>query len=127
MLSGIRRSATRAYLIELRERGLTEWDAGESTGDIAARRGKTVPEPKLVEQDERITKLVRQSPVATLQEQLPKLGLYEAPIERALYDSRRITTGTSAHGAATTHQPRGRFQPARCRMVPGSVHMGNVG
>ncbi len=47
----------------------------ETTGDIAPRRGKTGPKPKLVEHAERITELVRQSPDATLQELRQKLGL----------------------------------------------------
>jgi transposase len=89
----------RAYSIDLRERVLLDWDAGlgthavarkyrvspewvrklrrqrEATGDIAPRRGKTGPKPKLIEHAERITELVRQSPDATLQELRQRLGL----------------------------------------------------
>jgi transposase len=89
----------RAYSIDLRERVLMDWDAGlgthavarkyrvspewvrklrrqrETTGDIAPRRGKTGPKPKLDEHAERITELVHQSPDATLNELRQKLGL----------------------------------------------------
>jgi transposase len=89
----------RAYSIDLRERVLMDWDAGlgthavarkyrvspewvrklrrqrDATGDIAPRRGKTGPKPKLGEHAERITELVRQSPDATLSELRQKLGL----------------------------------------------------
>jgi len=89
----------RAYSIDLRERVLMDWDAGlgthavarkyrvspewvrklrrqrDVTGDIAPRRGKTGPKPKLDEHAERIAELVRQSPDATLSELREKLGL----------------------------------------------------
>jgi transposase len=89
----------RAYSIDLRERVLMDWDAGvgtnalarkyhvspewvrklrrqrDTTGDIAPRRGKTGPKPKLAAHVERITELVRQSPDATLGELRQILGL----------------------------------------------------
>jgi transposase len=47
----------------------------EATGDIRPRRGQTGPKPKLAAYVEQLTKLVQESPDATLAELRQKLGL----------------------------------------------------
>ena len=88
-----------AYSLDLRERVLADFDAGmgndavarkyrvssrwvykirrqrAETGEIAPRRGKTGPKPKLAEHHERILQLVRQQPDATLAEIRDQLGV----------------------------------------------------
>jgi transposase len=46
----------------------------EETGDIAPRRGKTGPKPKLAEHTERLLQLVQEQPDATLAELRDRLG-----------------------------------------------------
>ena len=82
----------RPYSVDLRERVLADFDSGmgneavarkyyvssrwvyklrmqrEKTGDIAPRRGKTGPKPKLAEHTERLKQLVEEQPDATLVE-----------------------------------------------------------
>ena len=89
----------RAYSIDLRERVLADYDAGmsneavarkfrvssrwvyklrmqrERTGDIAPRRGKTGPKPKLAEHSDRLLQLVQEHPDATLEELRERLGV----------------------------------------------------
>ncbi len=89
----------RALSIDLRERVLADFDAGmgneavarkyrvssrwvykirrqrEETGDIAPRRGKTGPKPKLVEHTDRLLELVQANPDATLKELRQQLGV----------------------------------------------------
>jgi len=90
----------RALSIDLRERVLADFDAGmgneavarkyrvssrwvykirrqrEETGDIAPRRGKTGPKPKLVEEHaDRLRELVQENPDATLKELRKRLGV----------------------------------------------------
>jgi len=89
----------RAYSLDLRQRVLADFDAGmgnnavaskyrvssrwvykirrqrTETGDIAPRRGKTGPKPKLAEHTERLMELVQQQPDATLAELRDRLGV----------------------------------------------------
>lgn len=89
----------RAYSVDLRERVLADFDAGmgneavarkyrvssrwvykirrqrEETGDIAPRRGKTGPKPKLAEHTEQLLQLVQEQPDATLEELRDRLGV----------------------------------------------------
>ena len=89
----------RAYSVDLRERVLAGLDEGmskaalsrqfrvstrwiyklekqrEETGDIAPRRGKTGPKPKLAEHADRLLELVEQQPDASLQELRERLGV----------------------------------------------------
>lgn len=89
----------RAYSMDLRERVLADYDAGmsneavarkyrvssrwvynlrkrrEETGDIAPRRGKTGPKPKLAEHSQRLLQLVEEQPDATLEELRERLGV----------------------------------------------------
>lgn len=89
----------RAYSIDLRERVLADFDGGmgneavarkyrvssrwvyklrkqrEETGDIAPRRGKTGPKPKLAEHSDRLLELVAEQPDATLAELRERLGV----------------------------------------------------
>ncbi len=89
----------RAYSMDLRERVLADFDAGmgneavarkyhvssrwvfklrrqrEETGDIAPRRGKTGPKPKLAEHTDRLLELVEEQPDATLEELRERLGV----------------------------------------------------
>lgn len=88
-----------AYSVDLRERVLADFDAGigndavarkyrvssrwvykirrqrAETGDIAPRRGKTGPKPKLADHRERLMQLVEQQPDATLVELRDRLGV----------------------------------------------------
>ena len=88
-----------AYSIDLRERVLLDLDAGmtkasiarnyrvstrwvyklqkqrEATGDIAPRRGKTGPKPKLAEHADRLLRLVEEQPDASLAELRERLGV----------------------------------------------------
>ncbi len=88
-----------AYSLDLRQRVLADFDAGmgnnavarkyrvssrwvykirrqrTETGDIAPRRGKTGPKPKLAEHTERLMQLVEQQPDATLKELRDRLGV----------------------------------------------------
>lgn len=89
----------RAYSVDLRERVLADFDAGmgneavarkyrvssrwvykirrqrAETGDIAPRRGRTGPKPKLAEHHERLLQLVQEQPDATLKELRDRLGV----------------------------------------------------
>lgn len=89
----------RAYSMDLRERVLADCDAGVRTisvarkfsvsaswirrlkqrrresGEIAPRRGKTGPKPKLAEYEEKLEELVREKPDATLSELRDKVGV----------------------------------------------------
>lgn len=89
----------RPYSVDLRERVLADFDAGmgndavarkyrvsprwvynlrklrETTGDIAPRRGRTGPKPKLAEHTERLLQLVEEQPDATLEELRKRLGV----------------------------------------------------
>ncbi len=89
----------RALSIDLRERVLADFDSGmgneavarkyrvssrwvykirrqrEETGDIAPRRGKTGPKPKLAEHKERLLELVKEKPDATLEELQKRLDI----------------------------------------------------
>lgn len=89
----------RAYSVDLRERVLADYDAGmsneavarkyrvssrwvyklrmqrEQTGDIAPRRGKTGPKPKLQQHTEQLLRLVEEQPDATLEELRQRLGV----------------------------------------------------
>lgn len=89
----------RAYSLDLRERVLADRDEGmskaavarkyrvstrwvynlekqrESTGEIAPRRGKTGPKPKLAAHTERLLKLVEEQPDAALHEIRDRLGV----------------------------------------------------
>lgn len=93
----------RPYSMDLRERVLADFDGGmgnnavarkyrvsdrwvyklrrqrEETGDIAPRRGKTGPQPKLAEHTERLLQLVEEHPDATLEELRDKLGVPVCP------------------------------------------------
>ena len=88
-----------AYSIDLRERVLADFDAGmgndavarkyrvssrwvyklrrqrSETGEIAPRRGKTGPKPKLAAHVEQLTLLVEEQPDATLNELRQRLGV----------------------------------------------------
>ena len=88
-----------AYSIDLRERVLADFDAGmgneavarkyrvssrwvyklrrqrTETGEIAPRRGKTGPKPKLAAHVEQLAQLVEEQPDATLNELRQKLGV----------------------------------------------------
>jgi transposase len=88
-----------AYSIDLRERVLADFDAGmgndavarkyrvssrwvyklrrqrTETGEIAPRRGKTGPKPKLAAHVEQLAELVEQQPDATLNELRQRLGV----------------------------------------------------
>lgn len=88
-----------AYSIDLRERVLADFDAGmgndavarryrvssrwvyklrrqrSETGEIAPRRGKTGPKPKLAAHVEQLTRLVEEQPDATLSELRQRLGV----------------------------------------------------
>ena len=89
----------RAYSIDLRERVLMDFDAGmgndavarkyrvssrwvyklrrqrNDTGQIAPRRGKTGPQPKLAGHAEQLVELVAAQPDATLSELRERLGV----------------------------------------------------
>ena len=89
----------RAYSMDLRERVLADYDAGmsneavarkyrvssrwvynlrkrrEETGDIAPRRGKTGPTPKLAEHSQRLLQLIKEQPDATLEELRQRLDV----------------------------------------------------
>jgi transposase len=89
----------RAYSIDLRERVLADIDAGmgsegvarkyrvssrwvyklrqqrSTTGDIAPRRGKSGPKPKLAAHTEKLMQLVAEQPDATLSELRERLGV----------------------------------------------------
>lgn len=88
-----------AYSMDLRERVLADFDAGmgndavarkyrvssrwvyklrrqrSETGDIAPRRGKTGPKPKLAQHTERLLQLVEEQSDATLAELRQRLGV----------------------------------------------------
>jgi len=88
-----------AYSVDLRERVLADLDGGmtkaalarryrvstrwiynlqrqrDETGDIAPRRGKTGPKPKLSEHTDRLLKLVEEHPDASLRELRDQLGV----------------------------------------------------
>jgi transposase len=88
-----------AYSMDLRERVLADLDEGlskvaisrkfrvstrwiyklqkqwEVTGDIAPRRGKTGPKPKLAAHTERLLQLVEEQPDASLRELRDRLGV----------------------------------------------------
>ena len=88
-----------AYSIDLRERVLADFDAGmgndavarkyrvssrwvyklrrqrTETGEIAPRRGKTGPKPKLAAHVEQLAQLVEEQPDATLNELRQRLGV----------------------------------------------------
>lgn len=88
-----------AYSVDLRERVLSDLDEGmtkvalsqryrvstrwiyklqkqrEETGDIAPRRGKGGPKPKLSEHTERLLELVEEQPDASLRELRDRLGV----------------------------------------------------
>lgn len=88
-----------AYSIDLRERVLADFDAGmgndavarkyrvssrwvyklrrqrSETGEIAPRRGKTGPKPKLAMHLEQLVQLVEEQPDATLSELRQRLGI----------------------------------------------------
>ena len=88
-----------AYSIDLRERVLADFDAGmgneavarkyrvssrwvyklrrqrSETGEIAPRRGKTGPKPKLAAHIEQLAQLVEEQPDATLNELRQMLGV----------------------------------------------------
>ncbi len=88
-----------AYSMDLRERVLADLDEGttkaalsrkyrvstrwiyklqkqrETTGDIAPRRGKTGPPPKLAEHTERLLELVEEQPDASLEELRQRLDV----------------------------------------------------
>jgi transposase len=58
----------------------TEWVRSlrrlrEETGQIAPRRGKPGPKPRLAEHSEQVTKLVEEQPDATLEELQEQLGV----------------------------------------------------
>jgi transposase len=89
----------RAYSIDLRERVLSDFDSGmgndavarkyhvssrwvsklrqqrSETGEIAPRRGKTGPKPKLAGHLDQLLELVQQQPDATLSELRERLGV----------------------------------------------------
>lgn len=89
----------RAYSIDLRERVLADFDSGmgndavarkyrvssrwvfklrqqrSETGEIAPRRGKTGPKPKLAAHLDQLLELVQQQPDATLSELRERLGV----------------------------------------------------
>ena len=89
----------RAYSIDLRERVLADIDSGmgndavarkyrvssrwvyklrrqrSETGEIAPRRGKTGPKPKLAAHTEQLVQLVQEQPDATLSELRERLGV----------------------------------------------------
>lgn len=88
-----------AYSLDLRERVLADFDAGmgndavarkyrvssrwvyklrrqrSETGQIAPRRGKTGPKPKLAAHLDQLVQLVKEQPDATLHELRQKLGV----------------------------------------------------
>ena len=111
-----------AYSIDLRERVLVDLDAGmtkaaiarnyhvstrwvyklqkqrEETGDIAPRRGKTGPKPKLAEHTDRLLRLVEEQPDASLAELRDRLGV--AVGITAVWNTLRALGVTFKKGAA---------------------------